>query len=226
MMNEKSLFDPACGSSKAVIGTAGTGKTSFLLSAVRALFMKPAGQNIFLSFRHSDLIELKSELRQTIKVFESLGNLIDGQHRRFAWCDASGQLFCDDFPQALKLSSYGQSLVIPRIEDISSSINGDHPWFDRLPICSPAFSFGPACVELLPRRESPFSNHVFAIHLFLGAYKLASVVLARMASFFKVPVLVAKKAVAERDYFVVHETHPPAAAVLSGGLLAGAFQTN
>jgi hypothetical protein len=47
-----------------------------------------------------------------------------------------------------------------------------------------------------------------------------------MASFFKVPVLAAKKAVAERDYFVVHETHPPAAAVLSGGLLSGAFQTS
>jgi hypothetical protein len=223
MMNEKSLFDPAFGSSKAVMGTAGTGKTSFL---VRALFMKPAGHNIFLSFRHSDVTELKSELRRGIKVFESLDSL-DGQHRRFAWCVESGQQFGDDLPQALKLSSYGQSLVIPRIEDIPSSINGDQPWFDRLPICSPAFSFGQACVELLPLRESAFSNQVFAIHLFLRqAYKLISVVLARMASFFNVPVLAAKKAVAERDYFVVHETHPPAAAVLSGGLLAGAFQTS
>ena len=225
-MNEKSLFDPACGSSKALIGRAGTGKTSFLLNAIRALLPKPATRNIFLSFKYSDLTDLKSELRQTIKVFEVSDSLIDGQHRWFAWPDASGKPFFDDFPQALKLSSYGQSLVIPKIEDISSSINGDHPERDRLPICSPAFSVGPGCVEP-PPQELPFSNQVFAIQLFLRqAYKLTSVVLARMASFFKTPVLAAKKAVAERDYFVVHETHPPGAAILSGGLLAGAFQTS
>jgi hypothetical protein len=227
MMNEKPLFDPACGSSKALMGRAGTGKINNILNAVMALLPKPVRQNIFLSFKYSDLTELKSGLRQTIKVFESSGKLIDGQHRRFAGWDASGLPLFDDFPQLLKLSSYGQSLVIPRIEDISSSINSDHPGFHRLPICAPAYSVGPECVEPLPRRESPFSNQVFAIHLFLRqAYKLTSIVLARMASFFKAPVLAAKKAVAERDYFVVHETHPPAAALLSSGLLVGAFQAS
>ncbi len=226
-MSANILLDPACGSSRILIGRCGTGKAAILRALSALACTKPASPNIFLSFNHSNLTELKSELRQKIKVYEFSTTLIDGQQRQFAWRNALGLPLFDDCPQALKLSSYGRSLVIPRVEDISSAINGDYPWLDRLPTYSPALSVGPGFVESLPPRELPFSNQVFAIQLFLRqAYKLTTVLLARLAVFLKIPVVAAKKAVAERDYFVVHETHPPAAAVLSGGLLSGAFQTS
>jgi hypothetical protein len=223
MMNETSIYDPACGSGKALMGKVGSGKTGNLLNALRTWLMQPARQNIFLSLKYSDLTELKSEIRQTIKVFESSNVRINGQHRLFAtlWPPLLDYSF-----ESLSLSPYGQSLVVPKLEDIASSISDDQQWTDKLPICSPTLSVGSGCVEYLSRQDSPSSSQTPAICLFLQAYKLTAVLLARLAFFLKTPILAAKKAVAERDYFVVHETHPPAAPVLSGGLLAGAFQTS
>lgn len=49
-------------------------------------------------------------------------------------------------------------------------------------------------------------------------------VLSRLATFRRNAVTASQKAVSERKFFVLHETHPPAAIVFDSGLLAGAFQ--
>ena|SRR5579864_1967732 len=53
--------------------------------------------------------------------------------------------------------------------------------------------------------------------------RLISALIAKLRAFSRTTFSF-KKAVCERRFFVMHETHPPALAVICCGLLAGAFQ--
>jgi len=58
------------------------------------------------------------------------------------------------------------------------------------------------------------------------ALRLASAVIAKLSLCLRRTFSFDKKAVSERPFFVMHETHPPAQAVPDDGLFVGAFQAD
>jgi hypothetical protein len=74
-------------------------------------------------------------------------------------------------------------------------------------------------------RHSRLSGVIANLQQLVAILKLARSVLSRLASLSRCPVVASHKAVSERKFFVLHETHPPEVAVDSHGLLLGAFQT-
>lgn len=78
--------------------------------------------------------------------------------------------------------------------------------------------------EITPESAFRIQDFRLRLHHLRQAYRLTRILLTKLAVFFRTPVLSFKKAVSERRFFVLHETHPPAGSALTTGLLVGAFQ--
>jgi hypothetical protein len=90
------------------------------------------------------------------------------------------------------------------------------------PFGDPGWWIPPQAAQFL---ALPFANETAVrLHRLKLAFRLTAIMLVKLAALFATPVLSFKKAVAERKFFVLHETHPPAASLSVVGLLAGAFQ--
>lgn len=223
-MNMETFYDPACGSSKAlaeggVVGEGGSGKTALLLNYLSEVIRYKPAKNIFLCSHHADLKEHTSELYEAIQQHDFVFDL--SMFSLQSWEDFSGwKRYTRRYPQfkTPKTSSYGQSfLAYPTNEYPTCSVelldqcrNKGFDFFESSPL--------PCMAE--SRTESSFPGQGLSIYLFLRqVYRLAAFLLARLAAFFQTPVVSVKKAVSERRFFVLNETHPPDTAALSGGLL-------
>jgi hypothetical protein len=220
------IFSPACGSSKElaaqmVPGEGGIGKTALVLNYLLHSDFE-AGKNIFLSFNYDDLRQQKSVLHDSLE-WISLGPQLIFWQEPSVW-----ERYARPSPprETPETSSYGQLFLsyskneypAGSVELLDACRNADFGIFKPL-------STGLPCSAENSTQFS-FPGQV-SIYLFLRqAYKLAAFLLAKLAAFFHTPVTSVKKAVSERAYFVVHETHPPAATALSSGLLAGAFRAS
>jgi|SRR6267142_7128838 len=90
---------------------------------------------------------------------------------------------------------------------------------DRLDAIS-EFSFGECIVEFI--HPQAFS---FRIEQLLQELRLARYLISKLKVIWRAAILSVKKAVYERRFFILHETHPPEQTAALSGLFVGAFQT-